>query len=97
MVSALLVGAGEYTCGYVPTAHGAASDKPAGVVALTCFDLRRLGIVDRIVLADICGTKLPAARQTMQAKIQDVYKDMDTSVECFPAGRQRADPPYLGR
>lgn len=46
-VSVLLVGAGEYICGYVPTVHGAASDKPAGVVAITCFDLRRLGQVSK--------------------------------------------------
>ena len=45
MVNVLMVGAGEYTAGYVPTVHGAANDKPAGVVALTCFDLRRFGVV----------------------------------------------------
>jgi hypothetical protein len=30
---------------FVQTSFGAAADKPAGVVALTCFDLRRFGKV----------------------------------------------------
>ncbi len=30
---------------FVQTSHGAAADKPAGVVALTCFELRRQGLV----------------------------------------------------
>lgn len=34
-----------FTRSYVQTSHGAAADKPAGVVALTCFDLRRSGLV----------------------------------------------------
>ncbi len=39
LVNVLMVGTGEYTTGYV---HGnaAKSDKGAGVVALTMFDLR---------------------------------------------------------
>ena len=51
MVNILMVGAGEYTAGYVPTVHGAANDKPAGVVALTCFDLRRFGAVGAAITA----------------------------------------------
>ena len=41
-IDALMIGTGEYTTGYV---HGAAaqSDKGAGVVGLTLFDLRRQG------------------------------------------------------
>lgn len=35
-------------CRFVQTAYGAAADKPAGVVALTCFDLRRFGKVKRL-------------------------------------------------
>ena len=92
MVSVLMVGAGEYTAGFVPTAAGAASHKPAGVVAITCFDLRRLGMIERIVLCDICGTKLPAVRQTLKDKIADVYKDMDISLECFPGDEIQHDP-----
>jgi hypothetical protein len=49
MPSVLMVGAGEYTAGYVPTACGTASGKPVGVVALTSFDLRRLGEVSYVV------------------------------------------------
>ncbi|GIL53428.1 hypothetical protein Vafri_9013, partial [Volvox africanus] len=69
---------------YVPTAHGAASDKPAGVVALTCFELRRQGLVDRIVLCDMYGRRMPEVRATVQRKIADVYDGLDTCLECFP-------------
>ncbi|GAX83835.1 hypothetical protein CEUSTIGMA_g11259.t1 [Chlamydomonas eustigma] len=91
-LSVLMVGAGEYIAGYVPTTHGAASDKPAGVVALTCFDLRRLGMVQRILLCDICGIKLPEVRHTIKSKIGDVYRGMDVSLECFPADDVECDP-----
>mmetsp|Transcript_39454 Transcript_39454/g.111807 ORF Transcript_39454/g.111807 Transcript_39454/m.111807 type:complete len:273 (-) Transcript_39454:1025-1843(-) len=88
----LMIGAGEYTAGYVPTVAGAASDKPAGVVALSLFDLRRLGEVSRLVLCDICGTKLPKVRETLKRKIGDVYTDMDITVECFPSDDVQHDP-----
>ena len=40
--------------------------------------------MDRIVLCDICGTKLPAVRATLKSKIGDVYKGMEISLDCFP-------------
>lgn len=43
----LLVGAGEYTTGYVHNA-ASSSDKKVGVVGLVMFDLRRRGLVDRV-------------------------------------------------
>ena len=53
-VDVLMVGTGEYTTGYV--GGGAAdSDKGAGVVALTMFDLRRRGKVDHI---SMCGVNV---------------------------------------
>ena len=53
-VDVLMVGTGEYTTGYV--GGGAAdSDKGAGVVALTMFDLRRRGKVDKI---SMCGVNV---------------------------------------
>ncbi|KAF8062958.1 ydgJ [Scenedesmus sp. PABB004] len=91
-VDVLMVGAGEYTCGFVQTSFGAAADKPAGVVALTCFDLRRLGKVRRLVLCDRCGTRMPAVRATMEAKIGRVYRGLDLSLECFPADDVHDDP-----
>jgi hypothetical protein len=53
-VNVLMVGTGEYTTGYV---GGTAtdSDKGAGVVALTMFDLRRRGKVDRVAM---CGVNV---------------------------------------
>ena len=53
-VNVLMVGTGEYTTGYV--GGGAAdSDKGAGVVALTMFDLRRRSKVDRV---GMCGVNV---------------------------------------
>jgi hypothetical protein len=53
-VNVLMVGTGEYTTGYVG-GKDADSDKGAGVVALTMFDLRRRGKVDRI---GMCGVNV---------------------------------------
>ncbi len=50
----LMVGTGEYTTGYVG-GTAADSDKGAGVVALTMFDLRRRGKVDRVAM---CGVNV---------------------------------------
>jgi D-galacturonate reductase len=50
----LMVGTGEYTTGYVG-GTAADSDKGAGVVALTMFDLRRRGKVDRV---GMCGVNV---------------------------------------
>lgn len=83
-VNALMIGTGEYTTGYV---HGkaASSDKGAGVVALTLMDLRRRGRVDRLAMAGTNGTKFPGIRQHLQQCIGDVYRDMDLSLDSFPA------------
>ena len=50
----LMVGTGEYTTGYVG-GKAADSDKGAGVVALTMFDLRCRGKVDRL---GMCGVNV---------------------------------------
>jgi len=50
----LMVGTGEYTTGYVG-GTAADSDKGAGVVALTMFDLRRREKVDRV---GMCGVNV---------------------------------------
>ena len=50
----LMVGTGEYTTGYVG-GTAADSDKGAGVVALTMFDLRRRGKVSRV---GMCGVNV---------------------------------------
>jgi len=50
----LMVGTGEYTTGYVG-GTAADSDKGAGVVALTMFDLRRRNKVHRV---GMCGVNV---------------------------------------
>ena len=91
-VSALMIGAGEYTTGCVGTAAGAAPDKPAGVVAITFADLRRRGRVDNMVLVDAVGTRMPTVRDTMRAKIAEAYKDMDVRMTTLPRDDVAFDP-----
>lgn len=87
----LMVGTGEYTTGYV---HGGASgsDKSAGVVALSLFDMRRRGKVGRLMMAGTNGTKFPGIRRHIHESIARVYKDLDVSFTSFPADDVRSDP-----
>ena len=90
-VGALMIGTGEYTTGYVHE-KASASDKSAGVVALTLFDLRRLGRVGRIAMVGTNGTKFPGIRQHLRQQIADVYRDMDVSFDSFPEDNVSSDP-----
>eukprot|EP01031_Cornospumella_fuschlensis_P039512 gene39512-48107_t len=86
-VNVLMIGTGEYTTGYV---HGAASDsdKSAGVVALTMFDLRARGLIDRIGLCGVNGKKFPSIRTHLQRAIGDVYAGLDLTLDTFPADNE---------
>src|SRR5262249_30550335 len=81
--SVLMVGTGEYTTGYV---HDGASgsDKSAGVVALSLFDMRRRGKVGRLSMAGTNGSKFPGIRRHLHNAIGRVYKDLDISFRSFP-------------
>lgn len=81
-VNVLMVGTGEYTTGYVGKVSD--SDKSAGVVALTMFDLRRRAKVDRLAMVGRNGRNFPAIRQHMQNQIGNVYSHMDLTCETFP-------------
>ncbi|KAI5897712.1 NAD(P)-binding protein [Schizophyllum commune H4-8] len=82
-LNVLMCGTGEYTTGW--TGSGASkSDKKIGVVGLTCFDLRRLGKVDKLGMAGVSGSKFPAIREHLAKNIGEVYKDMDLSFDNYP-------------
>lgn len=85
----LMVGTGEYTTGY---SHNGASDsdKSAGVVALTCFDLRKRGRLGELAMAGTNGTKFPGIRAHLDDAIANVYSGMDVSFRSFPEGRCRS-------
>ena len=83
-MSVLMVGTGEYTTGYVPGAV-AASDKKAGIVGVTLFDLRRRGLVDRLLMAGTNGTKFPQIRKHLDQALAKSYRDMDVRFDSFPA------------
>ena len=90
-VNALMIGTGEYTTGYVHE-KASVSDKSAGVVSITLFDLRRLGKVDRLAMVGTNGTKFPGIRQHFKQQIADVYRDMDVSFDSFPEDDVSSDP-----
>ncbi len=79
-----MVGTGEYTTGFVPNAE-VASDKKAGIVGTTLFDLRRRGLVDRLLMAGTNGTKFPDIRQHLDIALAKSYRDMDVAFDSFPA------------
>lgn len=85
-----MVGTGEYTTGYV---HGAASssDKGAGVVAVTLFDLRRQGLLGELSMAGTNGTKFPGIRAHLDAAIGQRYRDFDTGFTSFPGDEVARD------
>ena len=70
-VGVLMIGTGEYTTGY--GANSSQTDKGAGVVALTMFDLRKRGFVGDLHLAGVNGTKLPAIRDYMKSVLGGLY------------------------
>jgi D-galacturonate reductase len=91
-----MVGTGEYTTGYV---HNGASgsDKSAGVVALSLFDMRRRGKLGHLKMAGTNGSKFPGIRRHLHNVITRVYKDLDVSFQSFPDDEVRSDPKaYLG-
>lgn len=86
-----MVGTGEYTTGYVHSG-ASGSDKSAGVVALSLFDMRRRGKVGRLMMAGTNGHKLPGIRRHLHNVIGRVYKDLDVSFRSFPDDAVAGDP-----
>lgn len=85
-----MVGTGEYTTGFVGGGQSG-SDKKVGVVGLTLFDLRRRGLVGNLSMVGTSGNKFPAIREHLTKNITQVYNNLDTSFESFPA-HDRRDP-----
>ena len=83
----LVIGTGEYVTGLV---HGSesTSDKGAGIIALTLFDLRERGLVSKIILAGSNGSKFPLVRSHFNQLIAKRY-GMDISFQGFPDDDQK--------
>ena len=90
-MSVLMVGTGEYTTGYVPDAE-VASDKKAGIIGTTLFDLRRRGLLNRLVMAGTNGTKFPAIRKHLTKALAETYREMNVQFDSFPADDISRDP-----
>ncbi|MFT6180742.1 MAG: D-galacturonate reductase [Akkermansiaceae bacterium] len=86
---ALVIGTGEYVTGLV---HGneSTSDKGAGIVALTLFDLRQKGLISDILLVGSKGPKFPTVRSHFDRLITQKY-GLNSSFLSFPADDQK-DP-----
>lgn len=95
-----MVGTGEYTTGSQPiiklgfvSGQQSASDKKIGVVGLSLFYLRSRGVVGRLLMAGVNGTKYPGIREHFRQNIAGVYRDLaDVSFESFPADDIASDP-----
>ncbi|KAH8908592.1 D-galacturonic acid reductase [Coniochaeta sp. PMI_546] len=83
-LNVLMVGTGEYTTGFVG-GGASGSDKKVGVVGLSMFDLRRRGKVGKLGMVGTNGTKFPAIREHLHKNIQQVYNNLDTSFDSYPA------------
>ena len=70
-----MVGTGEYTTGYVG-GKASDSDKGAGVVALTMFDLRRRQKVDRV---GMCGVNV-RTQIIVATCVSDLYHELRQSL-----------------
>lgn len=86
-----MIGTGEYTTGFVHAAESS-SDKAAGVVALSVFDLRRRGLIDRLLMAGTNGTKFAGIRSHLTRKVADVYRGLSIDFESFPGDTVARDP-----
>jgi len=93
-IAVLMIGTGEYTTGYIDNAQSE-TDKGAGVVALTMFDLKRRGKTNRLALCGVNGNKYPKIRQHMTKSISQVYQGLDISTETFPADNAVNPKAYL--
>lgn len=92
--NALMVGTGEYTTGYV---HGEASssDKSAGVVALSLFDLAQRGKLGNLSMVGTNGSKFPAIRDHLKRVIGDAY-GLPTGFDSYPADEVTRDTSAFG-
>ncbi|KAI9319826.1 D-galacturonic acid reductase, partial [Dichotomocladium elegans] len=82
-LNVLMVGTGEYTTGFV---HNAASmsDKKVGVIALSLFDLRRRGKVNKISMVGTNGKKLAHIQHHLDINIGQVYNTDTTLQHTYP-------------
>lgn len=94
-VAVLMIGTGEYTTGF--GANSSQTDKGAGVVGLTMFDLRKRGYVGDLHMAGVNGTKLPAIRAHMKSVIGGLYpkSDFDFSLISYPEDGKVDPKAYL--
>ncbi|MDF1712939.1 MAG: Gfo/Idh/MocA family oxidoreductase [Akkermansiaceae bacterium] len=85
----LVIGTGEYVTGLVNGSEST-SDKGAGIVALTLFDLRERGFISDIILAGSNGSKFPLVRTHFDELITKRY-GLNTAFRSFPDDDQQ-DP-----
>ena len=83
MVDVLVVGIGEYVTGLAKQ-KVVQSDKSFGVVALSLFDMRLRGLVDKIKLAGRNATDFNAIKHHFKSNLKSTYTNLDISFEAYP-------------
>ena len=83
MIDVLVVGIGEYVTGLAQQ-KAAQSDKSFGVVALSLFDMRSRGLVDKIRLAGRDASRFEVVRYHFETNLKSAYTNLDTSFEAYP-------------
>ncbi|MGJ8695795.1 MAG: Gfo/Idh/MocA family protein [Verrucomicrobiaceae bacterium] len=85
----LVLGTGEYVTGFVNGAESS-SDKGAGVVGVTLFDLRQRGLVGEVLMAGTQGVKFPAVRAHLETVVGERY-GMEVGFRSFPGDEVERD------
>jgi D-galacturonate reductase len=83
MIDVLVIGTGEYVTG-INSSKNAISDKDLGIIALTLFDLRKVGLVRNIILCGRNGNRFESIKKHFKDNLESQYMDLDTSFEFYP-------------
>lgn len=79
----LVIGIGEYVTGLSGNS-AAKSDKSLGVIALSLFDMRQSGLIDKIKLAGRNSDKFETINEHFEKNLKAFYPNLDTSFESYP-------------
>lgn len=93
MIDVLVIGIGEYVTG-LSGDDAAKSDKALGVIALSLFDLRDRGIVDKINLAGRDGNRFELIKKHFDTNMKNTYPSLDTTFTQYPKTNINSDTAY---
>lgn len=92
-LNVLIIGAGHYSTGSTVLEEQRATDKDMGVFLPSIVELKKQGLIDRILIVSRDGTKLPKLRKKV-AYIQRVFQT-NYEIDFFPKNNKIQDYAYL--